>query len=152
MFDQVAQQLMEWTYAEPGRPYFMTFYLERGQLYGLFNDRGQLSRAALDLDSDGQTLTVGNMEPVIHEFTPISRSGFTTVRQADGRIRFFMIAGTAIINRVGEIDSTKLYDDMIRRADETGFYPKLDFYHLGGIDPQFEFAQITMDLNNTMRN
>ena len=30
MFDQVAQQLMEWTYEEPGRPYFMTFYLEQG--------------------------------------------------------------------------------------------------------------------------
>ena len=35
MFDQVAQQLMEWTYAESGRPYFMTFYLEQGALYGL---------------------------------------------------------------------------------------------------------------------
>lgn len=141
MFEQVGQQLMEWTYEEPERPYFMTFYLEQGQLYGLFNDHGQLSRAALDLDSDGQTLMVGNMEPVIHEFTPIARSGFYTVRQADGRTRFFMIAGTAIINRVGEIDSTKLYDDMIQRADETGFYPKLDFYHLGGVDPQFEFGQ-----------
>lgn len=141
MFEQVGQQLMEWTYAEPERPYFMTFYLEQGQLYGLFNDHGQLSRAALDLDSDGQTLIVGNMEPVIHEFTPIARSGFYTVRQADGRTRFFMIAGTAIINRVGEIDSTKLYDDMIQRADETGFYPRLDFYHLGGVDPQFEFGQ-----------
>ncbi len=141
MFDQVAQQLMEWTYAEPGRPYFMTFYLEQGALYGLFNDAGQLSRAAIDVDSDGQTLTIGNMEPVIHEFTPIARSAFYTVRQADGRTRFFMVAGTAIINRVGEIDSTKLYDDMIQRAEETGFYPKLDFYHLGEIDPLFEFGQ-----------
>ena len=141
MFDQVAQQLMEWTYEEPGRPYFMTFYLEQGALYGLFNDAGQLSRAAIDVDSDGQTLTIGAMEPVIHEFTPIARSAFYTVRQADGRTRFFMVAGTAIINRVGEIDSTKLYDDMIRRAEETGFYPKLDFYHLGEIDPLFEFGQ-----------
>lgn len=141
MFDQVAQQLMEWTYAEPGRPYFMTFYLEQGALYGLFNDAGQLSRAAIDVDSDGQTLTIGNMEPVIHEFTPIARSAFYTVRQADGRTRFFMVAGTAIINRVGEIDSTKLYDDMIQRAEETGYYPKLDFYHLGEIDPLFEFGQ-----------
>lgn len=141
MFDQVAQQLMEWTYEEPGRPYFMTFYLEQGALYGLFNDAGQLSRADIDVDSDGQTLTIGNMEPVIHEFTPIARSAFYTVRQADGRTRFFMVAGTAIINRVGEIDSTKLYDDMIRRAEETGYYPKLDFYHLGEIDPLFEFGQ-----------
>ena len=141
MFDQVAQQLMEWTYEEPGRPYFMTFYLEQGALCGLFNDAGQLSRAAIDVDSDGQTLMVGAMQPVVHEFTPIARSGFYTVRQADGRTRFFMVAGTAIINRVGEIDSTKLYDDMIRRAEETGFYPKLDFYHLGEIDPLFEFGQ-----------
>ena len=141
MFDQVAQQLKEWTYEEEGRPYFMTFYLEQGALYGLFNDAGQLSRAAIDVDSDGQTLAVGAMEPVIHEFTPISRSAFYTVRQADGRTRFFMVAGTAIINRVGEIDSTALYDDMIRRADEIGFYPKLDFYHLGEIDPLFEFGQ-----------
>lgn len=141
MFDQVAQQLEAWTYAELGRPWFMTFYLERGQLYGLFNDHGQLSRAGIDVDSDGQTLIVGNMEPVIHEFSPIARSGFYTIRQADGRTRFFMIAGTAIINRVGEIDSTKLYDDMIRRAEETDFYPKLDFYHLGEADPSFEFGQ-----------
>lgn len=141
MFDQVAQQLEAWTYAEMGRPWFMTFYLERGQLYGLFNDHGQLSRAGIDVDSDGQTLMVGNMEPVIHEFSPIARSGFYTIRQADGQLRFFMIAATAIINRVGEIDSTKLFDDMIQRAESSGFYPKLDFYHLGEADPTFEFGQ-----------
>lgn len=141
MFDQVAQQLQEWTFAEPDRPYFMTFYLEQGQLYGLFNDGGQLSRAGIDVDADGQTLMVGDMEPVIHQFSPVSRSGFFIVRQADGRTRFFMIAATAIINRVGEIDSTALFDDMIRRAEESGFYPKLDFYHLGEVHSSFEFGQ-----------
>lgn len=141
MFDQVAQQLQEWTYAEPDRPYFMTFYLEQGQLFGLFNDHGQLSRAGIDVDGDGQTLMVGDMEPVIHQFSPVSRSGFFIVRQANGRTRFFMIAATAIINRVGEIDSTALFDDMIRRAEESGFYPKLDFYHLGEVHSSFEFGQ-----------
>jgi hypothetical protein len=52
-----------------------------------------------------------------------------------------MVAATAIINRVAEIDSTKLFDDMIRRAKEHDFYPKLDFYHLGELDPIFEFGQ-----------
>lgn len=141
MFDQVAMQVEQWTYAAPDRPWFMTFYLESGQLYGLFNSRGQLFRAGLDVEADGQTLVIGEMEPVIHEFTPVNRSGFTIMRQADGQLRFFMIAGTAIINRCGEIDSTKLYDDMIQRAEETGFYPTLDFYHLGEVDPLFEFGQ-----------
>lgn len=141
MFDQVAGQIYDWQYAEKGRPYFMTFYLETGQLYGLFNERGKLLRATIDVEADGETLAIGKMQSVVHQFTPVNRSGFTVIRQTDGRYRFFMIAGTAILNRVGEIDSTKLYDDMIQRAESTGYYPTLDFYHLGEVDPIFEFGQ-----------
>ena len=141
MFDQVAGQIYDWQYAESGRPYFMTFYLEQGQLYGLFNERGKLFRATIDLEADGETLDIGEMESVVHQFTPVTRSGFYIRRQADGRHRFFMVAGTSILNRVGEIDSTKLYDDMIQRAESTGYYPSLDFYHLGEVDPLFEFGQ-----------
>lgn len=145
MFDQAAQQIQDWSYAEPGRPWISSFYLEKGALYGLFNDRGMLYRGKIDLDSDGQTVTIGTLEEVKHEFVPVVRSvtpaSFVTIREADNRIRFFMTAGTAIVNRVGEIDSTKLYDDMIRRAEESGFYPTLDFWHLGELDRSFEFGQ-----------
>lgn len=141
ILDQLMQQLYEWSYAESGRPYFTTLYFDRNNFYALFNQKGTLFRAAIDFDVDGQTLVMGELESVIHEFTPITRSGFFTVRQADGKTRFFMIAGTAIINRIGEIDSIRLYDDMIRRADESGFYPTLDFFHLGEVDSEFEFGQ-----------
>lgn len=145
MFEQVAHQIEAWTYAEPERPWLSSFYMETGALYGLFNNRGQLFRGRIDVATDGETVTIGELEPVKHEFVPTVRSytpsSFCTVREADGRVRFFMIASTAVVNRVGEIDSTKLYDDMIRRAEETGFYPTLDFWHLGEVHPLFEFGQ-----------
>ena len=94
MFDQAAQQIQDWSYAEPGRPWISSFYLEKGALYGLFNDRGMLYRGKIDLDSDGQTVTIGTLEEVKHEFVPVVRSvtpaSFVTIREADNRIRFFM--------------------------------------------------------------
>lgn len=138
--DRLAAKVYEWSEAEEGRPYLVTFYVDNGLLYGLFNQRGQLLRAPLDIDA-ADVLTVGTLTPVTEQFTPVGRSAFRVMRQADGRMRFFMVAGTAVLNRVGEIDSTELYDDMIARARETGFYPRLDFYHLGDTDPWFEFGQ-----------
>lgn len=141
MLEQLSQQIYNWTYAEHDRPYFHTFYMEQGTLYGLFNGKGMLFRATVDVDADGQTLVLGELEPVIHQFTPVERSGFTVIRQADGQYRFFCIAATAILNRVGEIDSTLLFDDMIQRAEQFDYYPKLDFWHLGEYNPIFEFGQ-----------
>jgi len=138
--DRLGAKVYEWTEAEEGRPYLVTFYVDDGLLYGLFNQRGQLLRAPLDIDA-ADVLTVGPLTPVTEQFTPVGRSAFRVMRQADGRMRFFMVAGTAVLNRVGEIDSTELYDDMIARAEATGYYPRLDFYHLGDTDPWFEFGQ-----------
>lgn len=137
--DRLGARVYEWTEAEEGRPYLVTFYVDAGLLYGLFNQRGQLLRAPLDIDA-ADVLTVGPLTPVAEQFTPVGRSAFRVMRQADGRMRFFMVAGTAVLNRVGEIDSTELYDDMIARAEATGYYPRLDFYHLGDTHEFFEFG------------
>lgn len=141
MFDQVYSKVSQWTYAMPDRPNFSTFFLEGGILFGLFDKMGKLFRASIDVDDDGETLVIGELQPVIHEFTPVTRSSFMVRRQKDGRSRFFMVAATAIINRAGQIDSTLLFDDMIRRADETGFYPKLDWWHCGDVDGLLEYGQ-----------
>lgn len=140
--DRLAAKVYEWSESESEeeRPYLVTFYVDAGLLYGLFNQRGQLLRAPLDIDA-ADVLTVGPLTQVSEQFTPVGRSAFRVMRQADGRMRFFMVAGTAVLNRVGEIDSTELYDDMIARAEATGYYPRLDFYHLGDSDPWFEFGQ-----------
>ncbi len=138
--DRLAAKVYEWSEAEMGRPWLVTFYVDNGLLYGLFNQRGQLLRAPLDID-ESDILTVGTLTQVSEQFTPVGRSAFRVMRQADGRMRFFMVAGTAVLNRAGEIDSTALYDDMIARAEANDFYPRLDFYHLGDSDPWFEFGQ-----------
>jgi len=138
--EQIFQQLQlySWTGNENG--YFVSIYIEAGALYALYNNEGLLYRAGIDI-ADDDTVTMGPLEPVQQSFAPVNRSAFSVIRQADGRTRFFMIAATAIVNRCGEIDSTKLFDDMISRAESTGFYPTLDFYHLGEVDPAFEFGQ-----------
>jgi len=137
--DKLAMQAQEWS-MEEDRPWFMTFYIDRGLIYGLFGRGADLYRAALDWD-EAENLIVGELESVLTQFTPVSENPFTIMRQADGQLRFFMVAGTAVLNRVGQIDSTRLYDDMIARAHDTGFYPTLDYWHLGGVDPLFEFGQ-----------
>jgi hypothetical protein len=53
------------------------------------------------------------------------------MRQADGRYRWLSISATAVLNRVGEIDSTKLFDSFVTHATETGKYPYRTFYHQG---------------------
>ena len=42
-----------------------------------------------------------------------------------------MIAASAVVNKVGAIDSTILFDNFIRHAGETNEYPVLDFFHEG---------------------
>lgn len=137
--DQLFQQLNLYAYSYDG-VYFVTIYIDQGLLYALFNATGVLYRAPVEIDEAG-TVTLGDLESVQQEFTPVSRSRISIVRQLDGETRFFMVAGTAIINRSGQIDSTKLFDNMVARAEQTGFYPALDFYHLGETDALFEFGQ-----------
>ena len=62
-------------------------------------------------------------------YLPMQTSSLVVTRQADGRARWLLIAASAVINKVGAIDSTMLFDNFIKHARETGEYPALDFLH-----------------------
>jgi hypothetical protein len=131
-------QVDRWAMSQMHSIYFACLYMEdNGELYALFSKEGHLFRA--DVTIRNGEAQIGELQEVQKVYEPVSR--FFVHRQANGDIRFAMIAATAVVNRVGQIDSTLLFDNMIRRAEETGYYPRLDFYHLGGVHPAFEFGQ-----------
>lgn len=126
--DRVGEQIWhlvnqgdEWVW--PLGPYIA----DDGSLYTVLAIDGKLYRASVTVV--GETVTLGEREQVTELFAPIQR-GLSIHRQADGSMRWIMVAATAALNRVGEIDSTELFDNMITRAAEEG-YPYLTFYHLG---------------------
>jgi hypothetical protein len=64
--------------------------------------------------------------------TAATERGVTRVfQQPDGRYRWFSISATAFLNRVGEIDSTSLFDSFVAYANRTGNFPFRTFYHQG---------------------
>jgi len=141
--DNLFGQLDLYNYGYQLGGYFVTLYIDQGIIYALFNVVGNLYRSAIDFTPEG-TATLGEAERVVQEFNPapVGRSAMSIKRQADGSARFVMVAATAVINRVGQIDSTRLFDDMIKRAQATGRYPRIDFYHLGETDPAWEFGTV----------
>jgi cation transport regulator len=60
-----------------------------------------------------------------------TQTRFTITRDAQGVPRWLMIAASAVVNKVGAIDSTILFDNFIRHAEESSEYPVLDFLHEG---------------------
>ncbi|MDI9549639.1 MAG: hypothetical protein QM346_18760 [Chloroflexota bacterium] len=117
-------------------------YLEGDGLFVVTAQGGRLYRR--DIRLEGEDVILGEPVQVTEAFPAVGeqRGAFTVRRQADGRHRWLMVAATAVLNRVGEIDSTELFDSFIRHAEETGEYPRLDFYHLGDEDPDtWEFGQ-----------
>ena len=82
----------------------------------------------------------GLFEPFVNEadeiptkrvILPTQTRALTITRDAAGKARWLMIAASAVVNKVGAIDSTILFDNFIKRASETGKYPRLDFLHEG---------------------
>lgn len=94
---------------------------------------GRLIRAPLYYVDEGEREVVGFgawelLQPIQSNN---DRSRITVSRAANGRYHYLMISSTPFVNRVGEIDSTQLYDAFIQYARTTGEYPRLDFYHFG---------------------
>lgn len=109
-------------------------------LFSIVTQNGKLYRVGLTLDGDNLSLS-DEWTQVTEVFQPVSQSRFTITRQKDGRYRWLFIAATSVINRVGEIDSTTLFDSFVEYANDNDFWPRVDFYHLGDADPElWEFG------------
>src|SRR6185503_16507019 len=92
---------------------------------------GKLYKVPVTVDADSQ-VTLGEEQLVVMDFKPVTARSLTVQRQADGQVRWFaMPACTAVLNRVGEIDSRALFDSFVDHIERGGAYPELDFFHLG---------------------
>lgn len=100
-----------------------------GDWYVTVVDFGKLYRSVLDFDESGNPV-VGELEEVEVQHVPVSRS-VQIQRQADGTFRWFEIASTSVLNKDGEIDSTKLFDSFVSYIERTGNYPYRTFHHQG---------------------
>jgi len=98
----------------------------------------------VDIFKRGLESQIVDMEPDPLQMghAPVSRSAATVIRQNDGSFRLVLIAATSVLNRVLEVDSAQLFDNMIARAKETDFYPIIDLLHLGRYHEEFEIGQI----------
>lgn len=144
--EHLFEQVRMWSYENYEVGYLTNFYIEDdGSMWAIFDKGGTLYRAQVSVASG--KVNVGSLQEVVATYEPVNteteQRAFTIKREADGTIRFALIAATAVINRDGEIDSTTLFDNMIRRAEEMDIYPRIDFYHLGPVSPEwFEIGQV----------
>lgn len=129
MFTQVDGAM--WDSQEHGMAWLHDIYRDDdGSLFAIASERGLLYRVPLEVATDG-AVTLGEWEPVIAEFKPVSETRTRIIRQADGRVRWLSISCTSVLNRVGEIDSKALFDSFVAHAEATGEYPYRTFYHQG---------------------
>lgn len=125
-----------------GWAYPMGIYVgdDGSSLFSIVAQSGKLYQVPLAVSKD--EVSMGEWVQVKEEFTPVTQSSFSVRRQKkDGKYRWYAIAATSVLNRVGEIDSSTLFDSFIERAEESGEYPRLDFYHYGLSDAEkWEFG------------
>lgn len=104
-------------------------YFEEGEWFAVYSTGGKLYQMPIVIA--GTDVSFGTPSEVEAKFAPVeSRSSFSISRAADGKLRWFAVACSAVLNRVGEIDSTALFDSFVAHIVETGEYPELRFYHL----------------------
>jgi hypothetical protein len=115
--------------AEPREDYtfLVDVYSDPDAQYAILSRGGKLYRA--DIAISGNDVVLGDLSEVMTTFTP-TESRCLVTRQADGRDRWLIVAGTTVLNREAEIDSAELFDNFIRRAKDSGRFPYLTFFHL----------------------
>lgn len=135
VWTQLDSAVWEMDALEGGYPWLMDLYFEEEQIVALLSAGGKLYRAPVMID--GTTATLGTLQEVQIEFAPIRSGQVRVIRQADGRYRWFAVAETAVLNRVGEIDSRDMFDGWVEQV-EAGARPRLRFFH----DDRLDFGEV----------
>lgn len=136
VFDQIWNSLAD--LEDWASPVDIFFDPSDGSIFTVVNQEGRLFMIPITVESGGEVM-MGEWSPVQMEFG--AERSFSVQRQLDGKYRWLAVAATSVLNRVTEIDSTSLFDSFIEEANRTGAYPRVDFYHLGGQDPEtWEFG------------
>lgn len=142
IYEQVAMQLQalgdqtgEWSW-------LVDVFEDRGLMYAIVAREGMLYRYDFRIEGDEIVLSPEGVR-VQESYMPVGRSlPLQVFRQADGRDRWLQVSCTAVLNRVGQIDSTALFDSFVDYARETGQYPVLNFHHYTvGDYPQLRLGQ-----------
>lgn len=131
---QIYSQVDSALYQMDSWPWLLDLYVEEGEMFAVAASGGKLYRFAVNLE--GSSVTIGEGEEVETIFQPTNpetpRQRTMVFRDADtGAWRWLSISCTAVLNRVGEIDSRALFDSIVENAEETGEYPFRTFYHCG---------------------
>ncbi len=134
IWEQVWAALDRMAGDENGFPWLNDIYLDNGLPVAIISKSGKLYRAPIAVD--GSTATLGAMTEVEIQFAQRGQSALMVRKQPDGTHRWFAIVCSAVLNRVGEIDSRALFDSFKENVKTEG-YPVLRFYH----DPRLDFGQ-----------
>lgn len=85
--------------------------------------------------------TLGDPAEVEVTFTARSATAQIGVLRENGKDYWYIINGVAVLNRDGELDSRKLFDNMIKHANESKQFPFLAFHHC--LQPEFKLGETT---------
>ena len=135
IYEQVMTALWDNPEFNEAWPWLNDLYQEEDRTVAIVSAGGKLFRVPVMIN--GTDVELGTAEEVEMQFVPAQRQRFSIIRQADGTHRWFAITETAVLLRVGELDSRALFDSFIQHAEETGEYPTLRFFH----DDRIEFGQ-----------
>jgi hypothetical protein len=123
---------MVWTATWDLQDWFwlVDLYVEEttGELFALFAKEGLLYKAPITVETS--KISIGEIVQVQEVFNPV-QNGLMIRNQADGTSRWFLISSSSVLNRSASIDSTQLFDNLVKRCQDTGKYPYLTYYHLG---------------------
>jgi len=107
--------------------YLSDIYFENDGLIATATMGGKLFRSTLDIDDNGD-ITIGEMQEVVINFDPVSRSSIT---RKDNKVLMLSLSATSVINKEGQIDSRALFDSMADYMRRTKKRIPRTFYHKG---------------------
>lgn len=114
-------------------PYIFDVFQTDNENYVIFSDSGKLYKAVYSVQQ-GRDIAIDRISEVVVEYPEVSSEdterSFVLRRNADNQLLFIAIAGSAVLNRSGELDSTMLFDSFEQSFDKDNS-PFITFRHLG---------------------